>query len=447
MVVLLGCGYLSYNYWISKDNQGRINLVMKVVKEGGKKTPTQALSFENPTHWNLKHPMIITMQTPAKIRSYHVKVFTNDNLVVYEKNQIVLDEPSRLHVDLPKPPIQLNDQTTLHYEISMCDWSNANFFSGNTTRKSFDLLLDTTPPTIHTLAQSTNITYGGSALVVFKVEEEALQKVWLNNGSRDFQAFPFMKDKHYAVILPWSLQQRAFSATIIARDKAFNTTTLPLKFIQNTRTPYIDRNVEMSKKYPTKAQAIQEFKDDLRSERASMRTNLEEIIAKDLNNTPIHEALHLQVFNPLGVSKPRVLVPFGTKKRYLFKGDVLGEFLHLGVDLFGKRSKILASNEGRVVLAEEIQSYGKGALVSYGLGLHALYGSLSSLLARKGDLVGPSGILGVSGKNASSKFDHLHFEVLVQGVSVRPREWMDTGFIQRFNDVLDQAQRRIQEQR
>ncbi len=447
MVMLLGCGYLSYNYWISKDNQGRINLVMKITKEGGKKTPTQDLSLENPTHWNLKHRMVVTLQTPAKIRSYHVKVSTNDNLVVYEKNQIVLDEPSRLHFDLPKPPIQLHDQTTLRYEIRMCDWSNANFFSGNTTRKSFDLVLDTTPPTIHTLAQSANITYGGSALVVFQVEEDALEKVWLNNGSRDFQAFPFMKDKHYAVILPWSLQQRAFNATIMARDKAFNTTTLPLKFIQNTRTPYINRNVEMSKKYATLAQATQSLKKDLHFERATMHANLTEIIAKDLHNIPIHEALHLQVFNPLGVGKSRILTPFGTKKRYLFKGDVLGESLHLGVDFFGKHSKILASNEGRVVFSEEIQSYGKGVLVSHGLGLHTLYGSLASLLVRKGDLVKAGSVLGVSGKNTSNKVDHVHFEVLVQGVSVRPREWMDVGFIQRFNDVLDRAKRRIQEQR
>ncbi|WP_104732487.1 M23 family metallopeptidase [Helicobacter salomonis] len=447
LIALVGCGYLSYNYWVSKDNQGQISLVMKVVKEGSKKAPAQNLRVENPTHWNLKHHIRVILESPAKIRSYHIKVSTSDHLVVYDKNQIVLDEPSRLVFELPKPSIQLNDQTILHYEISLCDWSNGNFFSGNITTKSFDLVLDTTPPTIRTLAQSSSITYGGSALVVFKVEEDSLDKVWINNGSMDFKVFPFMQDKYYAAILPWSLQQRAFNSKIIARDKSLNTTVVPLSFIQNTRVPRMESKIDLSKQYASKADALQGLKTYPYLERTNMHANLQEIIQQDLSNVFTYSALKFQPFSPLNTSKPRILSPFGAKQSFLFKGDLLGESLHSGTDFFGKHSKVIASNEGRVVLAEEMQSYGKGVLISYGLGLHALYGSLSSVAVRKADLVSADSVLGVSGKNSTSKFDHVHFEVLVQGVSVRPREWMDAGFIQRFNDVLRQAQRRIQEQR
>ncbi len=447
MALLIGCGYLSYNYWISKDNQGRISLAMKVIKASGKRTPMQDVIIENPTHWNLQHRMVVTLESPSKIRSYHVKVSTNDHLVVYEKKQIVLDEPSRLNFDLPKPSIQLGDQTLLHYEITMRDWSNANFFSGNTSTTKFDLTLDTTAPTIQTIAQSPSITYGGSALVVFKVDEESLDAVWIHNGSQDFKAFPFTKDKYYASILPWSLQQRAFSATIIARDKAYNTKTLPISFTQITKIPYIEHKIDMAKKYPREAEAIASLNTYPDFERANMRTNIQEIIKQDLANFPTYDAFRFKTFNPLGVGKPRILIAFGTKRRYFFKRNLLRESLHLGVDFFGKRSKIIASNEGRVVLAEEMQSYGKSVLISYGLGLHALYGGLSSLLVRKADSVEPTSVLGISGKSFMNKVDHVHFEVLVQGVSVRPHEWMDTLFIQRLNDVLHQAQRRIQEQR
>ncbi|WP_104749565.1 M23 family metallopeptidase [Helicobacter cynogastricus] len=442
VVVLVGCGYLSYNYLLTKDGQGKIELVMQIAQD--KQNGAKEVNIAHPTHWNLKHRMRVTLEAKAKIRSYHIKVFTSDHLVVYDKKQIVLDEPSRLSFELPKPSIQLSDQTLLHYEISMRDWSNAHFFNGNLSVANFDLTLDTTSPALHIISQSPSITYGGSALVVFHVQEESLDSVWLSDGKQRFKAFPFLKAKHYAAILPWSLQQRAFNATIIARDKAYNTKIFPLNFTKNTRMPYHKRNIELSKKYATKGEALQNLKAHPDFERTRMRVNLEEIVRADLSNT-IADVAHFNVFNPLAIFKPRILLPFGAQKRYLFQGSILGQALHAGVDLAGKHSKILASNDGRVVLAEEIQSYGKGVLVAYGLGLHAFYGGLSKILVKKSDLVEPNRVLGISGRSYANKLDHVHFEMLVQGIPVYPYEWMDAGFIQRLNAVLQEARQRIQE--
>ncbi|CAM2754744.1 M23 family metallopeptidase [Helicobacter felis] len=444
LIMLVGCGYLSYNYLITKDGQGKIELVMQVAPD--KQNGIAEAEVTHPTHWNLKHRMRVTLETKAKIRSYHVRVSTSDHLVVYEKEQIVLDEPSRLSFELPKPSIQLSDQTLLHYEIRMRDWSNAHFFSGNLSTANFDLTLDTTPPTLQIISQSSSITYGGSALVVFSVEEESLDAAWLSDGKQKFKTFPFVKAKHYAAILPWSLQQRAFSATIIARDKAYNTKIIPLNFTKITRMPYYRRDIELNKKYANKEAALQGLKTHPDFERTKMRLNLEEIVQADLDNT-IADIARLNPFNPLAMSKPRVLLPFGAQKRYLFQGSLLGQALHAGVDFMTKHSKIQESNEGRVVLAEEIQSYGKGILVAYGLGLHAFYGGLSKILVKKSDLVESGRVLGISGFSYANKLDHVHFEMLVQGIPVYPHEWMDAGFIQRFNAVLQEARQRIQEKR
>ncbi|BCD69364.1 M23 family metallopeptidase [Helicobacter suis] len=433
VLLLVVAGYLGYNYSITKKNAIDIALSMKVV--GTKYT------INNPTHWNLKHSMQVTLQSPVKIRSYHVKTTTSDHLVVYEKNQIVLDEPTIFSFELPKPTIQLSDQTLLHYEISVRDWSYANFFNGNTSTKKFDLILDTTPPKIQTIAQSSSITYGGSALVVFKVIEDNLDRIWLNNGYEDFQAFSFLKDGYYIVILPWSMRHRSFNAQILARDKAYNLTTLPLKFMKNTKIRYPKYTSDLSREYPDEQSALKNF--NLNSDRLNARSSIKQTITDDLSNTSVYRPMVFEPFKPLG-NKFRVLSLFGAKRTYTFKGKPIGQSMHMGIDLFGRHSKVLASNTGRVILEEEIEGYGKSALISYGLGVYALYGSLSELLAKKGDVVESSSVLGLSGKNKTGRFDHVHFDLLIQGVSVYPNEWMNPSFIGSLNDVIKEAQYKIE---
>ncbi|BCZ18817.1 M23 family peptidase [Helicobacter sp. NHP19-012] len=437
MALLVAGGYLSYNYAITKKNTANISLTMRVAAP-------QPSVVENPTHWNLKSNIQVNLATPAKIRSYHIKTTTSDHLVVYEKNQIVLDEPTNLSFELPKPTIQLNDQTRLHYEIKVMDWSYANFFNGNVSTKAFDLVLDTTPPKIQTIAQSRHITYGGSALAIFRVQEGALDRVWFNNGFEDFKVFSFMKDGYYIVIFPWSLRHRTFDGRIFARDKAYNLTSLPLRLIKNTKIPIRERTIDLSKDYKNKQSAFESLKHLPGLNRLDARLGIQQTIQKDLKKVTAYEHTAFKPFRPLG-NKPRVLATFGTHKIYTFGRETIGEFTHYGVDFFGRHSKVLASNVGRVVLEEEIESYGKSALVSHGLGVYAMYGSLSKFLAKKEDTLEPNSVLGFSGRNKTSKYDHVHFNILIQGVPVYPNEWMNTRFINNLNDIIQEAQYKIRE--
>ncbi|CRF45535.1 M23 family metallopeptidase [Helicobacter heilmannii] len=435
--LLVTGGYLSYNYTITKENTAHVSLTMHVA------APRPSV-IENPTHWNLKSNIQVNLATPAKIRSYHIKTTTNNHLVVYEKDQIVLDEPTSLSFELPKPTIQLGDQTLLRYEIQVRDWSYANFFNGNTSTKVFDLVLDTTPPKIQTIAQSRRITYGGSALVVFKVQEDALDRVWFNNGFEDFKVFSFMKDGYYIVIFPWSLLHRTFDGEIFARDKAYNLTSLPLRLIKNTKVSIRAYTTDLSKDYKSKQAALESLKHLPALNRLDARLGIQQTIQEDLKKVLAYEPIALNPFRPLG-NKPRILATFGTRKIYTFGKERVGEFTHYGVDFFGRHSKIVASNLGRVVLEEEIESYGKSVLISHGLGVYAMYGSLSDFLVNKGDTLEPNSVLGYSGKNRTSKYDHVHFNILIQGVPVYPNEWMDAHFINSLNDTIQEAQQKIQE--
>ena len=79
-------------------------------------------------------------------------------------------------------------------------------------------------------------------------------------------------------------------------------------------------------------------------------------------------------------------------------------------------------------------------IVDHGLGLQTLYAHLSSLGVKAGDAVTKGQELGRSGTTGLAVGDHLHFEVLVSGVSVTPIEWWDGKWIRdRVNRPLKQA--------
>ena len=69
-----------------------------------------------------------------------------------------------------------------------------------------------------------------------------------------------------------------------------------------------------------------------------------------------------------------------------------------------------------------------------------LYAHLSSIGVKVGDAIDKGQELGRSGDTGLAVGDHLHYEVLVNGVSVTPIEWWDAKWIRdRFNGPLKTA--------
>jgi murein DD-endopeptidase MepM/ murein hydrolase activator NlpD len=88
-----------------------------------------------------------------------------------------------------------------------------------------------------------------------------------------------------------------------------------------------------------------------------------------------------------------------------------------------------AANSGVVVFAGALTIYGNTVVVDHGLGLQTLYAHLSSMAVKEGDLVQKGQELGRTGTTGLAVGDHLHYEVLIQGVSVTPLEWWDARWI------------------
>jgi murein DD-endopeptidase MepM/ murein hydrolase activator NlpD len=89
-----------------------------------------------------------------------------------------------------------------------------------------------------------------------------------------------------------------------------------------------------------------------------------------------------------------------------------------------------ASNDGKVVLARFFGIYGNAVVIDHGYGLMSLYGHLSQIGVKEGQMVKRGQELGRSGQTGLAGGDHLHFTMLLQGLPVTPVEWWDPHWIQ-----------------
>ena len=121
---------------------------------------------------------------------------------------------------------------------------------------------------------------------------------------------------------------------------------------------------------------------------------------------------------------------FAEERTYRYRGRVVDRQTHLGLDLASVAgAPVPAANAGTVAFAGWLGIYGNTVVIDHGYGLASLYGHLSSLAVSKGTPVRRGETLGTSGATGLAGGDHLHFEVLLQGRSVDPIEWLDGTWI------------------
>lgn len=97
--------------------------------------------------------------------------------------------------------------------------------------------------------------------------------------------------------------------------------------------------------------------------------------------------------------------------------------LHAGMDISGGGA-IYAANGGTVTHAGSHSSFGNYIDISHGNGMTTRYAHLSSMNVSTGQTVSRGQNIGVMGTTGSSTGVHLHFEVLINGVQVNPRNYL-----------------------
>ena len=116
--------------------------------------------------------------------------------------------------------------------------------------------------------------------------------------------------------------------------------------------------------------------------------------------------------------------------------------MHLGFDLaVTAHTPVLAANDGKVVWAATLGIYGNCIVVDHGYGLQSIYGHLSAIAVKEGDMVKRGQEAWVrADRRASREATILHFSMQIEGVEVNPVEWWDAHWIK------DHVQDRLKQQ-
>jgi murein DD-endopeptidase MepM/ murein hydrolase activator NlpD len=319
-------------------------------------------------------------------------------------------------------------------------------------------VVDSKRPSVGIVSNSYKISKGGSAIAIFKAEDSNLDKLYIETSfGKRFKPIPFYKEGYYISLLAWPVQESGFRASIIATDLAGNRTktNIPL-YLKDRRyrvskiklsDRFLNGKVsELAEEYGVEEDAdlISKFKfvnEELRKKNEELIHN----ITSKVDDIQI-DSFGINTFYPLRNGKK--VASFGDHRIYFYNGAKVSESWHLGLDLANiKMGKIKVSNPGEIVFAEENGIYGNMPILAHGLGLYTLYGHCSSLNVKEGDHVSSGEHIANTGTSGYAMGDHLHFGVLVQGVEVRPEEWMDRQWIRlNVTDVIKDAKKIIERQ-
>ena len=121
---------------------------------------------------------------------------------------------------------------------------------------------------------------------------------------------------------------------------------------------------------------------------------------------------------------------FADVRDYKYQGKMVDRQVHLGFDLSDvANAPVNAANDGRVVWAENLGIYGNCIVLDHGYGLQSIYGHLSRIDVKPGDMVKKGGKMGVAGSTGLAEGVHVHFGMQIDGVQINPREWWDEHWI------------------
>lgn len=413
------------------------------------------IEIENSGYWNLRSPLKVKIDDESGLLSYKVTMQSGTETFVMADEHFTNPQGGQvLELVAPKRAYALKS-SEVKITAEATDASRWNFFAGNAASTEIMLKVDKKRPYVATIASSYRIIKGGSAVVIFKAEDENMEEFYVETDfGKRFLAQPFYKEGYYVTLIAWPVTEANFRANIIARDSAGNIAKTSVPVIPYDKT-YKVSNIKLSDSFlngkvselayangvDESASLIERFK----FVNEEMRRNNENVI-----HTLTSKVSDTMVSNfPLNKMYPlkngEVVAQFGDHRIYSYEGAEVSEAYHLGLDLASNAmSPIITQNPAVVTYAEENGIYGNMPVLYHGLGLYTIYGHCSNMMVKEGDSLHSKEIVGKTGVSGYAMGDHLHFGVLVQGIEVRPQEWMDQEWIRKsITDPMREAKKLI----
>jgi murein DD-endopeptidase MepM/ murein hydrolase activator NlpD len=410
------------------------------------------ITMQNNGYWNLKTPLNISIEDSSGLKSYKVTLKSSSGDTILHNEQLInLQQSINLEVEPPRSAYAMKDKY-IKILVQATDNSKWNFLNGNEAVVEYKLKIDKKKPQLSNVTHSYKIKKGGAALVIFKVKDDNLEDIYIKtNYGKKFKPQPFYKDGYYISLLAWPVVESTFKATLIARDSANNISKSNVPLYLKDKN-YGKSDIKISDKFLNGkiAQLAEEF---METQGITNKIKQFKIINEDIrakNEKLIHEITskvsdemvsNFKINKMYPLKNAAIVARFGDHRKYFYKDEYISESYHLGLDMASNAmAKIKPKNAGEVVFSDYNGLYGNMPIIYHGLGLYTLYGHCSSVNVNSGDSVAAGVNLANTGKSGYAMGDHLHFGVLIQGVEVRPAEWMDTTWMKlNITDVIKNA--------
>ncbi|MDQ1269510.1 MAG: hypothetical protein QG618_818 [Thermodesulfobacteriota bacterium] len=326
--------------------------------------------------------------------------------------------------------------------IVVTDYAWRKWTKGNRFYEERPVIIDTVSPRFQVLTSQHNVSKGGVGLVIYKLDEENVQS-GVRVGENFFPGYSGVFNDPLVITALFALSHTQGPDTRIlveARDPAGNETKRGFYHYIKDKTfrsdtlnisdDFLEFKMPDFNLGPLEAQFLTEqnpllakflyINETLRSQ--NMAT-----VLKVPSDTRV-ELMWKDRFNRLSGAANRA--QFADKRTYKYNGKVVSHSTHLGIDLAStSNAPVGATNNGRIIMAENVGIFGNTVIIDHGLGLASLYAHLSQMSVAKGDMVKKDDIIGRTGLTGLAGGDHLHFSMMLHNVFINPVEWWDPAWI------------------
>jgi Peptidase family M23 len=313
--------------------------------------------------------------------------------------------------------------------------AKANDFRAASTELSQDIQVVLRPPTIVADGRQHYINQGGAELVVLDVGGNwtgaGVRVANYSAGTFPMPGEPDTSSHRFSLFpYPWDVSPNT-TALAFARNAAgtevtttFWTKVFPKKF-RESKIELNDRELQkvVGELDPEgSGSLVDRF---VKINREMRRANAQQIY--DLRNNTEKRILWSGPFIPVKGARESY---FADRRSYFYNGRKVDEQVHLGYDLAQTTNMaVKAANSGKVIYADRLGIFGNCVIIDHGYSLESLYGHMSRIGVKVGDMVQKEQQIGVSGATGMAFGDHVHFSMLIAGVQVDPKEWWDEHWI------------------
>jgi septal ring factor EnvC (AmiA/AmiB activator) len=117
----------------------------------------------------------------------------------------------------------------------------------------------------------------------------------------------------------------------------------------------------------------------------------------------------------------RVAIPYGSHRDPQFDTPVFRNGIHIKTEAFTEARSVYG---GKIIFAEWFKGFGQLIIVNHGSGYHTLYGNLSEIFSRVGDIIKENQVIGKVGTSGILNAPGLYFEIRYKGKPLDPTQWL-----------------------